>query len=155
MNEITIIGVGSPFGADQAGWLLVDALQQANKYGDAGNALVFTKTDRPGTRLLSLLENTGCAVIIDAVDNKKKYGELVQLDKKSLLANPSALSTHHTGVAEALQLGESLSALPEKLIIFGICVDAASDSVPDSTMIQKLSEEFTLKLQQALPVVFR
>jgi hydrogenase maturation protease len=150
LNEIKIIGIGSPFGADQAGWQLVDELQKKSNSTEAGYRLVFMKTDRPGARLLSLLETTTSAVIIDAVDNKHKHGELLLLDKTDLLVEQSGLSTHRTGVAETIQLGESLSMLPEHMLIFGICIDASSATLLNNTTIRKLSEELISILQQNL-----
>jgi hydrogenase maturation protease len=150
LNEIKIIGVGSPFGADQAGWQLVDELQKKLKHTEPGHRFTFMKTDRPGVRLLSLLETNSCVVIIDAVDNKYKLGELLLLDKNDLLVEQSGLSTHRTGMAEIIQLGETLSILPEQMLIFGICIDVTSDTQLDYEIIRKLSEELGSILQQEL-----
>jgi Ni,Fe-hydrogenase maturation factor len=61
MSRVRILGIGSPSGDDQAGWLVADALQ------DAGLEDVdIDKLDRPGTSLIPLLA-VSRLILIDAM----------------------------------------------------------------------------------------
>lgn len=56
MKGIRILGVGSPMGDDQAGWLLVDALSRSSLRSQPG--VKIEKLDRPGVSLIPLLANS-------------------------------------------------------------------------------------------------
>ena len=59
MSRIRILGIGSPSGDDQAGWLVVDAL------AETGVGAELRKLDRPGATLVGTSQKT----VKDALGN--------------------------------------------------------------------------------------
>ena len=64
MSRVRILGIGSPSGDDQAGWLTIDALLAQGAPRDEG--VVMEKLDRPGATLIAHLEHAERAILIDA-----------------------------------------------------------------------------------------
>ena len=125
MSKATcIIGLGSPFGADQFGWQTIECLRQNHAlqtYQDTPVELI--SADRPGLNLLHLIRGKSHVILVDAVTNCDEPGEILRLDRQALLQTETSLSSHAIGVADALALGEKLSDLPERLVLFGLCVN--------------------------------
>jgi hydrogenase maturation protease len=69
-----IIGIGSPFGADQAGWRAIDLLSEAGLPD-----CELLKLDRPGSELLRYFEDAQYVVLIDAVLTGQGAGTAVRL----------------------------------------------------------------------------
>ena len=53
MSKVRILGIGSPSGDDQAGWLTVDALADCGVQSE--HELAIDKLDRPGASLIGLV----------------------------------------------------------------------------------------------------
>ena len=114
-----MLGIGSPFGVDNAGWLIID---QLTKLKQAPNTKL-QKSDRPGLKLLDLINGYHRVIIIDAaIDNNLTSPEILHLKKEQLLVAKS-ISSHQIGVAEALSLGANLNKLPEKIDLFAIVMN--------------------------------
>ena len=120
-----IIGIGSPFGEDQAGWDAVDALAQqawvqaAIEHG----TLVLHKLDRPGMGLLEHLQVYAHVILVDAVIAPHYApGMIIPLQREELALWEAPASSHGFGVAEALAMGDALGMLPERLEIWGVVV---------------------------------
>jgi hydrogenase maturation protease len=129
-----IIGIGSPFGADQAGWRAIDLL------GDAGLPHTeLIKLDRPGSELLRYFEDAPEVVLIDAVLADQTPGTAVRLDQHALSLAACRTSSHGFGVAESLQLAERLELLPARLLLIGIQVGPDLEVVPELSRGQLLS----------------
>ena len=129
-----IIGIGSPFGADQAGWRAIDLL------ADSGLAdCELIKLDRPGSDLLRYFEDAQDVVLIDAVLTDQAPGSVVRLARDDLSLAACRTSSHGFGVAEALQLAERLELLPPHLLLIGIQVGPDLDVVPKLSADQLLS----------------
>lgn len=126
MTRTVIVGVGSPFGDDRAGWLVIDALQaHLDQCGQAPAGLTLVALDRPGASLLDHLRGADRAVLIDAARGTEAPGTVARLDATQLESIPT-LSSHGFGVAEALALGSALQALPPELIVLAIATDGNS-----------------------------
>jgi hydrogenase maturation protease len=120
-----IIGIGSPFGEDQAGWDAVDALAEEAwvQARLAAGTLVLEKLDRPGMTLLDHLRGHAHVILIDAVlSAEHRPGTWLALQREELALLASPASSHGIGVAEALAMGEALGLLPETLEIRGVVV---------------------------------
>lgn len=120
--KVRIVGIGSPSGDDQAGWLVIDALRGA---GVGGEGVAVEKLDRPGAALVSLLENTAHAILIDAMHGAGEAGAVRCFDQASWPAYPQGLSSHGFGVFAALSLAQALGSLPPKLELYGIEIGSA------------------------------
>lgn len=119
---IRVLGIGSPFGADRAGWIAIDRLEAAGLPARFPE-VHFERLDRPGAALLSHLAGARGVVLIDALAG----GEPGRSRELTLpeLAHHCGASSHGFGVADALALAEALGEGPAQLRLFGIEVGGA------------------------------
>ncbi|RJQ47826.1 MAG: hydrogenase maturation protease [Gammaproteobacteria bacterium] len=114
---IRVIGLGSPWGDDQTGWLVARALR-----GLFDDQLVEVSVlDRPGPALLEHWRKEDSVLLLDAVRGAGEEGSLYYLEGDGIarLAD-AALSSHNLGVAECVALARSLDAMPERLCLLGL-----------------------------------
>jgi len=112
-----IIGIGSPFGADQLGWRIVEHLKTIPDLLDKN--VRFETCDRPGTLLLDYMKGVNKAILIDAIEGGTP-GNVRAIDKQQLLNQHSLHSSHQLGVAETITLGEKLDLLPQDFCMYGV-----------------------------------
>ncbi len=124
-----VIGVGSPFGGDQAGWLVVDLLRDVEP-----NHIDLIQTDRPGLTLLELMKGYQRVVLVDAIRCQSE--RIMRLNVDDLLSGQSVLSSHNAGVVEAVSLGQQLGDLPDQLEMVGVGI-VESDQCPSAELIQQ------------------
>lgn len=111
-----VIGIGSPFGDDQAGWKVIEYLEE----GVLPGSLNILKLDRPGPELINHLKGFDRVTLIDALlDQKADAGKTLELSLEHL-EQLTAASTHGFGLAQTLALAKALGQLPEDLRIFAI-----------------------------------
>ncbi len=120
-KPLRVIGVGSPFGGDTVGLQAIERLRDATDIFPSGTELLAL--DRPGSNLISSLENTKAVALIDAMHSGQAPGTVQRLRLADLLAEAKHPSSHSLGVAEALVMAQVLEILPETLFIYGIEVD--------------------------------
>ncbi len=129
--RVAILGVGSPFGADRAGWLAVERLAAGDLPArHCACDLRFEQCDRPGSRLLALLQEADAAVIIDAMRAALPAGAVRSFTPEALGADSGLFSSHGFGVAEALALGRQLGGLPSRVTVVGI--EIAREEAPEA-----------------------
>lgn len=145
---IRVIGIGSPFGADQLGWLALEALEEA-----AISDLELVRLDRPGSGLLRYFEGVGKILLIDAVEAGLEPGEIKLLDRNDLAQSPCLTSSHGFGVAEALALAGALETLPAELWVAGIEAGSDRSSVPDLNKQQLL--DLLARLTKDVPTTWK
>ncbi len=135
---IKVLGIGSPFGDDRAGWETIEQLKQQKALVPfISRGLQLTCHDRPGMHLLSLLEGATAVYLIDAVKTGAAMpGSIHRYEGQAIQkASSSTLSSHDIGVLEALELGFVLNLLPKTVVVYGIeigeidCCSAACSSV--------------------------
>ena len=125
--RMAIIGIGSPFGSDRAGWDVVDGLADEAwvKARLQAGTLDLLTLDRPGMGLLEHLRGYKQVILVDAVIAPQHApGTILTLQHEALAMLETPASTHGFGVAEALAMAETLGVLPEKLEIWGVVVAA-------------------------------
>jgi hydrogenase maturation protease len=149
MTALSVIGIGSPHGADQLGWQVIDTLRQHPVLQDLGLVhLSLHRCDRPGISLLEYLKGVECAILVDAVEGGLA-GRQVRLTKDQLVLDPARLSSHDIGVAEALALGEHLAVLPARLELFGMEIGSEDcDFVPATESVRQLADEIVTEIAQ-------
>jgi hydrogenase maturation protease len=118
VSRIRIIGIGSPSGDDQAGWLTIDALLD-NGLG-AGGAIAIEKQDRPGANLVSSLQGADWVILVDAMQGEGQAGRIQRFDRTDWPGYGHGLSSHGLGVLDALALAQALGCLPPRLDLYGI-----------------------------------
>lgn len=120
---MSILGIGSPAGDDQAGWLTVDALLAGGLR--AGDELAILKLDRPGPSLVNHLQNTDRVILVDAMQTGGRPGRILRFDEENWPSYSQGLSSHGFGVVDALLLARALGVLPPQLDVYGIEIGAA------------------------------
>lgn len=115
MSTVRILGIGSPSGDDQAGWLTVDALLACGL-----DELDIEKLDRPGANLIPLLEGASRVILIDAMQSHGRTGEIRRFGQEDWPSYSHGLSSHGFGVLAALMLARELGSLPPRLDLYGI-----------------------------------
>lgn len=120
MTNITVFGIGSPYGVDKVGWEAIESLQKDQTFQTlTGNSINYLSLDRPGIALLDYLGGVDYAILIDAIAGGTP-GKIVEVEMDQLLADPAYFSSHNAGVAEALAIGGVLNSLPQKIELIGI-----------------------------------
>lgn len=120
---VRILGIGSPSGDDQAGWLVVDALLAESV--QPGEGLAIEKLDRPGATLIPHLENASWVILIDAMQGGGPAGSIRHFDHNDWPGYGGGLSSHGFGVLDALALARELRSLPPRLDVYGIEIGSA------------------------------
>ncbi|MES9852411.1 MAG: hydrogenase maturation protease [Candidatus Thiodiazotropha sp. L084R] len=120
-----IIGIGSPFGADQLGWLAIDHLQTCQLTG-----CELIKLDRPGSGLLDYFRGVDHVVLIDALISSGSFGDVKLIEPDELEDCDGLTSCHGFGVAEALGLADQLGLLPSKISLIGIHAQSDLSRLP-------------------------
>lgn len=133
MTFIKVIGIGSPFGKDQLGLDTIEAIKNLT----TNDNIEYITADRPGTQLLDLIKDANHVILIDAINESNRAGEIVQLSRSDLVNTGKPFSSHAIGVADTLSLGKILGLLPDSITLFGICIDPSNpDSIPKDTLVQ-------------------
>ncbi len=122
--SILVLGIGSPFADDQAGWLVadklksVDQLQFKMKIGE----LVIESENRPGLNLLDWLQRGYQKIyLVDMVKtNLAETGNLYELQAKDIIGFSGMLSSHNLGVSPSLALAEVLGYDISNITFLGI-----------------------------------
>jgi hydrogenase maturation protease len=130
-----IIGIGSPFGADQLGWRAVDLLDSVASFD-----WELIKLDRPGSDLIRYFANVSELVLIDAVQSDACPGNPLLLEISNLSSLSCRTSTHGFGVGEALRMAAELALLPDKLRLIGI------ETGPDPSRLPEIRVDKLLHL---------
>lgn len=139
---IRIIGLGSPYGDDQAGWDVI------TRIGDGLPPQVEAiALDRPGAALINWIRDCRRVVLIDAVLDPTRVGQFSVLDEGQRTRSQRAFSSHSLELDETLQLAATLNASPERIDIYGIFisqVESKSQTVSDvsSQLAARLRQEF-------------
>lgn len=143
-----VIGIGSPFGDDSIGLLLIDELRRTEILQPyLGQELELLQLDRPGAALLTQLERMDRVVIIDAVVSGGVVGQLhCWSDPATVEQNCGFCSSHGFGLAQSLSLGRALGSLPPQLQVFGVEI-----SPPEVDVV--CAHQLRHQLRQQLPVL--
>jgi hydrogenase maturation protease len=153
MSAVRILGIGSPAGDDQAGWLTIDALVASGVH--AGADVVIEKLDRPGANLIPLLENASWVILVDAMQSNGQVGQIQRFDRKDWAASRHGLSSHGFGVLDALSLAQALGSLPPRLDLYGIEIGSAIPGAAPGALIlaaaRQLADIIAAELSHSLP----
>jgi len=115
---LRVVGVGNPWRSDDAAGLhTARALREALPAGTE----VLEEGGEP-TALLDAFAGVDAIWLVDAVSSGAVPGTVHRLEAGSheLPAELFRTSTHHLGLAEAVELGRALGRLPARVVVFGI-----------------------------------
>ena len=147
MNRVRILGIGSPSGDDQAGWLTVDALAACGVH--AGHELVIEKLDRPGAGLVSRLD-ADWVILVDAMQGGGPPGRIRCFEQDAWPDYAHGLSSHGFGVLDALLLAQALASLPRRLQLYGIEIGSANPAEVPGAGIQDAARQLARRIADAL-----
>lgn len=151
MNLIKVLGIGSPFGDDQVGWKVADALKQQLSIHTNIDLLVSIENhDRPGVRLIELMSGAHTVYIIDAIKSNSEIGTIHRFKNHDIFGLENRLSTHNIGISEALQLGSALNALPDNIILYGIEIDSTVLGATLSPRVENAIEQLVVELENEI-----
>jgi hydrogenase maturation protease len=151
MNLIKVLGIGSPFGDDQIGWKVADALkQQISIEASIAPFVLIESHDRPGVRLIELMSGVSTVFIIDAIKSNSEIGTVHRFKNNDIFELENRLSTHHMGVSEALQLGSALNSLPDNIILYGVEIDSTVPRAALSQRVERAIEQLVVQLKNEI-----
>ena len=151
MSRVRILGIGSPSGDDQAGWLTVDALWACGVH--TGGEIVVDKLDRPGVNLIPLLENASWVILIDAMQSDGQAGRIRRFDQMDWPNYGQGLSSHGFGVLDALALAQALASLPARLDLYGIEIGSTAPEDDPGAEIQAAARQLARAVAAELDVL--
>jgi len=127
-----VIGVGNRLRGDDAAGLLVADLLKGKL---AGGGVVTSDGD--AADLVILWEEVDSVIVIDAMVSGRMPGTVVRHDVAAdpLPVDAFAGSSHHFGLAEALEISRALGTLPSRFVVYGIEVEATSLGTPLSPQV--------------------
>jgi hydrogenase maturation protease len=113
-----IVGLGSPFGDDQAGLVVAQHLRAACPG-------LEIRAARSPSELLGQFEGANCLHIIDACRGAGGAGTIARWEwPDAALAHLDFTGTHDLSLAAALQLAAACGGLPPRVVIWGIEAEA-------------------------------
>jgi hydrogenase maturation protease len=134
---MTIIGIGSPFADDRAGWSVVETLGASRQVAAYGEQVVVAVCRSPVSELLSILMNIDTAIVVDAVRYCGAPGTIYRLtDMDSAPPATKDLSSHGIDLRTMYALAETLGHCPGTMIFYGI--EAGPDGEPGLAMCQSV-----------------
>ncbi len=135
MSAPLLIGIGSPYGDDQVGWRVIEAVQSADL------SLSAVRCETPVTTLLALLQQSDEVILVDAVAYEAPVGTVLCWSGAEVMQAQSAVSSHGFNLASLLALADSLSMLPRSLTVYGVVIDARNiPQVPDLPLSEAVAE---------------
>lgn len=146
---VKVIGVGSPFGADQLGWWVVDGLCSRTELADvlADGRLQLVACDRPGSALVEMLQGSGAVHLIDAMICGAVPGTVRCLRDNFATHSSPVMSSHGFGLGQALALAEALAELPPGFMLHAVEVPSDLAVTPAvEQAVQTLICELTVTL---------
>jgi len=125
VSRTAVIGIGSPFGADQLGWEVVTQLR------DRGVAAELECWDGPLAGLVERFKALDVAILVDAAVGGGRVGEVHILAPEQLDGAGLRWSSHGFGLRDAVALAQALEELPRRLLVVAAEVgEPAADRPP-------------------------
>lgn len=145
MNNILVAGIGSPFGADQLGWQVIDKLQQDSYLRSCLSQRVnLVKLDRPGSRLIEIIQGYDVVILVDAVQSGLTRGQTVILNSDQITDAVNDISSHGFGVAQTIALARAMRQLPDELMLLGLDVGLTPETSFNDDQIEQLGNRVCL-----------
>jgi hydrogenase maturation protease len=111
--QTLVVGIGSPHGDDQAGWLV------AVKLAARQTAITVRRAQVP-VDLLDWLDGVERLIVCDACEPAGQPGSIRHWIWPAELTPLRAVSSHGLDIASVLSLAETLGKLPSQVHVWGI-----------------------------------
>lgn len=148
MSRVCILGIGSPSGDDQAGWLVVDTLLAGGV--QAGSEIAIEKLDRPGANLIARMGNADWVILVDAMQSNSQTGRIRRFDQKDWPNYSHGLSSHGFGVLDALSLARELGSFPLRLDLYGIEIGSVMPGEAPGAGVQDAARQLAHRIAAEL-----
>ena len=133
-----VVGIGSPYGDDQLGWVVANRVANKLRYNQHQ---VTARVAKSPVDVLSWLENVERLVVCDACHGQGLVGRVHQWTWPAPEVERTAWSgTHDVPLPMVLSLAEQLGRLPKQVVLWAV---EASDR---SDVISELSPEVSAAL---------
>lgn len=155
VSKIQILGIGSAFGDDQAGWLAISLLQQKiNLKRLPESAISLMKVYRPSLDILNTVQTAEYMFLVDAVVTRKApIGTLWHFEQEEITNAKGLISTHGISVIDILAIGKNLYKLPGNIEYLGIEINPSNNFAEVSPQILRAIEQLTDKIITQVGVI--
>jgi hydrogenase maturation protease len=141
MARVTVVGLGSPHGDDQAAWRLVDLLD-----GTAETIVLGAPS-----RLLDHLDGCDKLILVDACRSGHAPGTIHRLSfPEDALGPCTGPSSHGLGVTAVLDLAEALGRLPPSVVLYAVEVQSCEPNQGLSPAVSQALPELCRRVRQEL-----
>jgi hydrogenase maturation protease len=115
---LRVVGIGNRWRSDDAAGLEVVARLQ----GTLPREIELHEREGEPTALIDSWEGAEAVWLVDAVSSGAPAGTLhrIEVGEQELPAELFRTSTHHVGLAEAVELARALGKLPRRMVVLGI-----------------------------------
>lgn len=140
-----IVGVGSAHGDDQAGWRLVDALMARRS-----QSAELRKASTPH-QMIDWLPGCAALHVVDACDRQTDVLRIdISAGQIPAEAATRSSSSHHVGVADVVELADSLGLLPQRVVLWAIPAESFDPGGPIGDRCLRQIERCADLLEQEL-----
>ena len=130
-----VIGIGSPYGDDVAGWRVVEMLSSREELSTECVAI-------GAGQLLDYLQGCQRAILIDACESAQPPGSITRLIWPDLrIPVQHRRSTHALSVGETLELAAELGHLPASVVLFGIEISSCQPGAELNPVVEQALPE--------------
>ena len=138
-----VIAIGNAMRGDDGAGLEV-AARLGERLDELEQRVDLVRTRGDATALMERWRGRDLVIVIDAVQADAAAGRVIRVEalRDGLPADFSSASTHDFGLAQALELGELMGALPARLVFIGIVAS-------DFTIGESLSDAVAGALDEA------
>jgi hydrogenase maturation protease len=143
---VIVIGIGNTMRRDDGiGIAAVDRLATLIR----PDAAHLETMDGESTRLIEAWSGAERAVVVDAMRSGEPAGSVrrIEVGRDPLPSWAPGASSHHAGLAEAVDLGRALDRLPGHLVIYGVEVHDVSPGEGLSPTVENALPDLVRRLQ--------
>lgn len=153
MSNIIIVGLGSPFGDDRFGWLVIERLQ--NELSEADDVTTIC-CDRSGVDWIHQYQPAEKLIFVDAVKSGKVPGTLhhMILTPSEFDNLPAAYSSHGVGIREGLAIAAEVVELPEMIEFYGLELEQCDADTEVSEIIAEQTPALAKQLLTRLTKLY-
>ncbi len=143
--RLLVLGIGSPFADDQAGWFVADQLshmESIQPYINNGTLRIEAE-NRPGLNLLDYLQQGyENIILVDMVKtNLLETGNIYKLHAEEIIGFSGMLSSHNLGVSPSIALAQVLGINISNISFWGI---EGERYLPDQEISQQMIDAVNL-----------
>lgn len=144
-----IVGIGSPFGDDQVGWLVIDKLE---KEFSGSDSISLFKSKGNGTDWFSEINDHQLLIFIDAVMSGKEIGEISEIDINDSTSIPAIPqnTTHSISLADSILMAKNIGMLDIPVRVFGVEAKSGNSLVNISSNVKQSIPELVEKIKASL-----